>query len=74
MAAYKKGTPGYYKQQEAWRSTIKEEYGDISKFMADIGRIGGEKKVPKGWATMDREKHLAASIKGGHTSRRTKSA
>lgn len=36
------------------------------------GKLGGSKKVPKGFARMERKKHIEASFKGGQISRRTK--
>jgi general stress protein YciG len=39
-------------------------------FYKRIGSKGGQKTGPKGFAVMDYEKHHAASIKGGSTSRR----
>lgn len=49
-------------------ATNKSKYGE--DFYGRIGSKGGKKEVPKGFATMDRSKHIAASVKGGTISRR----
>lgn len=49
-------------------ATNKAKYG--KNFYSNIGRIGGSKEGPKGFAVMDRDKHIAASVKGGTISRR----
>ena len=43
-------------------------------FYRDLGRLGGSAPTtaPKGFAAMSREDHVAASKKGGRTSKRTK--
>lgn len=55
-------------------ATNKAKYGE--SFYKKIGSKGGQKTaedgVVKGWAAMDREKHIKLSSKGGQISRRTK--
>ena len=41
-------------------------------FFQNMGRIGGKKQVPKGFALMDAKKRSAAGVKGGTASRRNK--
>lgn len=53
-------------------ATNKAIYGD--DFYTKIGSEGGKKRVPKGFATMDRKKHIKASVKGGKISRRGKAS
>ena len=47
--------------EEAWKAHMREN-----------ARKGGSKGGVKGFAAMDRQKHLQASIKGGSASRRGK--
>ena len=46
------------------------KYGE--DYYQKIGAKGGAKKVPKGFALMDRNKLIKLSVKGGTISRRTK--
>ncbi len=50
--------------------TNKEKYG--ADFYKNIGAKGGKAKVPKGFATLSRERLREICIKGGTKSRRTK--
>lgn len=50
--------------------TNRTKYG--SDYYSTIGRMGGLKKVKKGFAMMDVEKVRAAGRKGGTTSKRGK--
>jgi general stress protein YciG len=43
--------------------TNRQRYGE--DFYKKIGAIGGKAKVPKGFAIMDKKKHIEASVKGG---------
>ena len=51
--------------------TNKSKYG--SDYYAKIGSMGGKKKVPKGFAVMDKDKVREAGRKGGAISRRGQS-
>lgn len=51
--------------------TNKAKYGD--DFYSKIGAKGGSWEGVKGFALMDRKKHIKASKKGGQISRRTSS-
>lgn len=50
------------------RDTNKRLYGD--GFYVRIGRLGGLKKVPKGFSMMTKEKRMMAGHVGGSKSRR----
>lgn len=50
--------------------TNKRKYGE--DYYSINGAKGGAKKVPKGFALMDRNKLIELSTKGGTISRRTK--
>jgi hypothetical protein len=41
----------------------------VSEYLAEIGRKGGERKVPKGFATLTDEERRAAAAKGVATRR-----
>ena len=53
---------------KAAASTNKEKYGE--NYYGNIGAMGGQAKVPKGFALMDRQKVVEAGRKGGTISRR----
>lgn len=61
--------PGTKAGGKAAAATNKAKYG--KHFYREIGKIGGSREGPKGFAIMDRDKHIAASVKGGTISRRT---
>lgn len=65
MAQTKKGA------QKTRDTNIKKHGAD---FYAKAGAIGGSRKVPKGFAMMDKEKVRAAGAKGGSISRRGRAA
>ena len=53
--------------------TKKKNIEKDKNFYRIIGAIGGNKKVPKGFAMMDRQKVVEAGTKGGYKSKRGKS-
>lgn len=50
----------------------KKNLENDKNFYRRIAAIGGRKKVPKGFAMMDKEKVIEAGRRGGTVSRRTK--
>jgi general stress protein YciG len=71
MARAKSGTKEGDIASARWRETMTQKYGDISKRMSEVGRLGGSKKVAKGFA-MNRDLAKAAGALGGRNSRKAK--
>lgn len=75
MAGYKKGTPGYERQQKKYRETMMAKFGsdeDRLRHYREIGAKGGRNGHTGGFAS-NPEKAREAGRKGGKISSRSKS-